>query len=300
MLIHNTIPELSSSAAALGFFDGLHPGHEAVIRSACESGHAGVVLTIGSRQRMESRLLIDDDRNTLLERMGADILTAPPFEEICAMTGEEFFRSVLMEKLHARKVVCGYNFRFGCGASCSAEDLYAMCAEAGVECVVIPQVTAGGEAVSARRLRSLLDDGNVAEYASVLGRRYSYRLEVVTGQKLGRKLGFPTVNQNLPEYLHLPRYGVYASVVRTPDGVVRPAVTNIGVRPTVGSPVPLSETWIMNYDADLYGQWLRVELVDFIRPEQRFDSLEALKYAIRHNAGQAAEMTDGITQTSLP
>ncbi|MBE6759680.1 MAG: bifunctional riboflavin kinase/FMN adenylyltransferase [Ruminococcaceae bacterium] len=300
MLIHNTIPELSSSAAALGFFDGLHPGHEAVIRSACESEHTGVVLSIGSRERMASRLLIDDDRDMLLESMGADMLIAPPFEDIREMAGEEFFHSVLMDKLHARKVVCGYNFRFGRGAACGAEELSAMCAEAGVECVVIPQVTFGGEAVSARRLRSLLDEGSVAEYASVLGRRYSYRLEVVTGQKLGRKLGFPTINQNLPEYLHLPRYGVYASVVRTPDGIVRPAVTNIGVRPTVGSPIPLSETWIMDYDADLYGQWLRVELVDFIRPEQRFDSLDALKYAIRHNAGQAAEMTRGITTTTLP
>lgn len=300
MLIHNTIPELSSSAAALGFFDGLHPGHEAVIRAACQSEHTGVVLSIGSRQRAASRLLIDSDRDLLLERMGTDILVAPEFEDICSMTGEEFFNNVLQDKLRVRRVVCGYNFRFGRGASCGADDLAAMCAASGVECEIIPQITAGDEAVSARRLRSLLDEGNVSEYAAVLGRRYSYRLEVVTGHQLGRRLGFPTVNQNLPEYLHLPRYGVYASIVRTPDGVVRPAVTNIGVRPTVGSPVPLSETWIMDYDADLYGQWLRVELVDFIRPEQRFDNLEALKYAIRHNAGQAAEMTRGICETSLP
>ena len=300
MLIHNTIPELSSSAAALGFFDGLHPGHEAVIRAAGNGGYTGVVMSIGSRQRMASRLLTDSDRNLLLEKMGADMLIAPDFDEICSMSGEEFFKKILVGKLNVRRVVCGYNFRFGCGASCCAEDLAAMCVSSGVECEIIPQITFGEEAVSARRLRSLLDEGNVAEYAAVLGRRYSYRLEVVTGQKLGRKLGFPTVNQNLPEYLHLPRYGVYASVVRTPDNIVRPAVTNIGVRPTVGSPVPLSETWIMDYDSDLYGQWLRVELVGFIRPEQRFDNLEALKYAISHNAGQAAEMTRGISETSLP
>jgi len=300
MQTHNTIPELSSSSAALGFFDGLHPGHEAVIRAACSDEHTGVVMSIGSAQRMASRLLLDSDRDRLLEQMGADMLIAPPFEDICTMTGREFVDKVLVNKLHVRRVVCGYNFRFGRGASCCAEDLSVMCSQAGIDCVVIPQITADGQNVSSRRLRSLLDEGDAAGYARLLGRRYSYRLEVVTGHQLGRRLGFPTANQNLPVYLHLPRFGVYASVVRTPDGAVHPAVTNIGVRPTVGSPVPLSETWIMDYDADLYGRQLRVELVDFIRPEQRFDDLEALKYAIRHNAGQAAQLTRGITETSLP
>lgn len=300
MQIYDTIPQLSSSAVALGFFDGLHPGHEAVIRSVCGTEHTAAVLAIGSSQRMASRLLTDSDRNIILERMGVEAFSVPDFDSIREMSGPEFFEQILVSKLNAKKIACGYNFRFGYRASSTAADLEQMCASAGIECTVVPRVENRGDAVSSRRLRALLDEGNVAEYSRVLGRRYSYCLEVVSGQRLGRRLGFPTVNQNMPEYLHLPRYGVYASVVRTPDGAVRPAVTNIGVRPTVGSPLPLSETWIMDYSADIYGQLLRVELVDFIRPEQRFGSLDALKQAIEDNAEQAARLTEGITDILLP
>ncbi len=300
MQIYNAVPKLSESAAALGFFDGLHPGHEAVIRQACAGEHLPVVLTIGSTQRMASRLLTDPDRDILLERMGAHALVIPDFESIKDMTGEGFFKDILVGRLNCKKLVCGQNFRFGRGAACSAADLEAMSRAEGIECVVVPMVEADGAAVSSRRLRTLLDDGNVAQFARIMGRRYSYCLEVVSGQRLGRRLGFPTVNQNMPAYLHLPRFGVYASVVRTPDGVVRSGVTNIGVRPTVGSCQPLSETWIMDYSADIYGQNLRVELVDFIRPEQRFGSLDALRQAIEENAEQAATLTAGITEILLP
>lgn len=303
MLIHDTIPELSSSAAALGFFDGLHPGHMAVIRAAVNSAggrHRAVVLSIGSAQRTASRLLTDEDRDFLLSDMGVDDLVVPDFETLRNMSGKEFFSRILLERLHVGGVACGYNFRFGCGAACSADSMRASCDAENIQCTVIPPVTYEGEEISSRRLRSLLDEGNAAGYARMMGRRYSYRLEVVSGHRLGRRLGFPTVNQVFPEYLHLPRYGVYASVVRTPDGTVHPAVTNIGVRPTVGSAQPLSETWIMDCDADLYGQRLRVELVDFIRPEQRFDSLDSLRGAIEQNAAQAAVMTAGICDTDLP
>ncbi len=300
MQIYNSIPELSSSAVALGFFDGLHPGHEAVIRSICSDEHTSVVLSIGSAERTASRLLTDGDRNILLEKMGVKEFAVPDFNSIKEMSGKEFFEKILQEKLHVKKVSCGFNFRFGHKASCGAADLETMCREADVECIVVPCVDAEGDVISSRRLRMLLDEGNVAEYGRLIGRRYSYCLEVVSGQRLGRRLGFPTVNQNMPEYLHLPRYGVYASIVRTPDGVIRPAVTNIGVRPTVGAPEPLSETWIMDYSADIYGQLLRVELVDFIRPEQRFGSLDALKQAIEENAEQAARLTEGITDILLP
>lgn len=297
MQIYDAVPELSASAVALGFFDGLHPGHEAVIRAAERKPR--VVMSIGDHLRKSSRLLTDDDRNTLLEGMGADMLVVPEFSAICSMSGSEFFETILMDKLHADKVVCGYNFHFGHHASCNADDLAALCADYGVECVVIPQVRVDDEEVSSSLLRARLDEGDVVGYAHLLRRRYSYRAEVLSGHRLGRKLGFPTINQQLPEYLRLPRFGVYASVVRTPDGVVRPAVTNMGVRPTVGSPTPLSETWIMDYNADIYGQQVRVELVDFIRPEQRFDDLDALRQAIEQNAEQAAQLTRGITTTDL-
>ncbi len=299
MQIYDTIPELSASAVALGFFDGLHPGHEAVIRAAVDAGECTVVLSIGDSDRKASQLLTNDDRNALMETMGAEVLAVPDFSNIQNMSGREFFERIIIEKLHAARVVCGYNFRFGYRAACNADDLAAFCADHEVECVVVPQVTVGGEEVSSRILRAHLEKGDVAGYARLLGRRYSYRAEVLSGHRLGRTLGFPTVNQQLPEYLRLPLYGVYASVVRTPDGVVRQAVTNIGVRPTVGSPVPLSETWIMDYSADLYGQQVRVELVDFIRPEQQFGSLEELKAAICSDASRAELLTKGAGMTGL-
>lgn len=300
MLTYEAIPELSSSAVALGFFDGLHPGHEAVIRAAADAGECPVVLSIGDTQRKASRLLTDADRDLLLEGMGVEMLVIPAFTDIQTMSGGEFFENIILSKLRAKRVVCGYNFRFGHKAACNADDLVALCAARGVECVVIPQVRVGEEDVSSRLLRTRLDEGDVSGYARLSGRRYSYKMEVMSGQRLGRKLGFPTINQKLPEYLRLPRYGVYASVVRTPDGIVRPAVTNIGVRPTVGSPMPLSETWIMDYSSEIYGRQVRVELVEFIRPEQRFDGLDELKRAIAGDASWAEMVTRSVVSTDLP
>lgn len=291
MLVSRDISPLPRSAVALGFFDGLHPGHEAVIRAAGKKGCETVVFSIGSAARSASRLLTDEDRDSLLEGLGVDRLLMPDFESIKSMSGEEFFSDILLGRLGARRVACGFNFRFGRNAACGAQELEALCRAAGVECSVLPPVCLDGKLVSSSALRALLDEGRADEYERLSGRRYSYCLEVVHGRSVGRAIGFPTMNQVFPEYLKLPRYGVYASIVRTPDGVLHPGVTNIGVRPTVGSDAPLSETFIEDYAAELYGQSIRVELVGFIRPEQRFGGLEELRCAISRDAEQARSMT---------
>lgn len=294
------IPEYAACSVALGFFDGLHPGHQAVIRSAKADGLPLVVLSIGSATRAAERLLIDDDRDSILDGLGVSSLLFPDFERIREMDGKSFFDNVLVRRLHAKRIACGYNFRFGRGASCDAAVLSSLCKAAGISCNVVDPVVHGGEVISSKLLRGLLSDGNVAEYAEVLGRRYSYRLPVATGNKIGRTLGFPTMNQIFPGYFSLPRFGVYASITRTPDGVIRPAVTNIGVRPTVGSITPLSETWIEDYSADLYGKALRVELVAFLRLETRFADLSQLKSAIISDARSAKLLTDGLFSMTSP
>jgi len=287
------IPEMQSCCVALGFFDGIHLGHEAVISAAFAGEGTKAVLCVG--RKSERALLTPDETVRQLERLGTEVYLKPDFSGIKGMTGEEFVRDILSGRLKASRVACGENYRFGAGAAMDVNDMQRLCAQYGIECEIVPLVMMGDEVVSSTAIRQAAAQGDMVKAENMLGRRYGYSLVVVNGQHLGRSFGTPTINQQLPAEIQLPKFGVYASVTSV-EGRWYDSVTNIGVRPTVGSDSPVSETWIRDFSGDLYDRTIRVELVELIRPERKFDSLEELRNQIICDGESARKITGEISQ----
>lgn len=296
MKIYYKIPKLEKTAVALGCFDGLHLGHQKVIENML-SGKAElldtVLLSFSDNipyKKDVRRIITFEDKCEVLSEMGVNRLVAPTFASICEYSPERFFNEILVEQLDAKLIACGENYHFGKCAAGNAEILQKMCAESGIECRIVSPVAHDGEIISSSRIRRELSNGDVKASEKMLGRLFSYRLEVVSGRHLGRTLGTPTINQYFPDNFVIPRYGVYASVTEI-DGRKYHSVTNIGVKPTVGSDKPLSETWIPEYSGDLYGRCIRVSLVQFMREEQKFASIEELKSAIIQDGVNSKDLT---------
>ena len=278
-------------AVALGIFDGLHSGHRAVIAAALAAGdgycavYTFTAATLPTKAE-NGRLCTDAQRNTLLEQMGVTELFETDFDAVRSLTPEQFVEQVLVNQLHAGAVSCGYNYRFGRGRSGDAATLRALCAARGIAVTVLPPVQADDLPINSTAIRRAVAAGDMRLARRLLSRGFCLRLPVTSGQQLGRRLNMPTINQQLPADLMRPRYGVYASAVEIGDTVYT-GVTNIGVRPTVGSDAPLAETWIEGFDGDLYGETVAVYPVAFLRPEQKFLSLEALHRQVRADAAAA-------------
>ena len=296
MNIYRDIPQLKHTSIALGCFDGVHLGHAAVIQAACDyKGKAldSCVFSFGDDMPYKQngkRLLLWDDKCECMARLGVNHLIVPPFESVRSLLPQDFFKNVLLDRLGANHLVCGENFRFGNGAVGDVATLQTLCEQYGVTCRVVPPVNFEGTMISSSRIKAALQNGEAQRAAQMLGRPFSYRLEVVHGRQLGRQLGTPTINQYFPEHFLIPRYGVYASVTEIGDRRYH-SVTNIGVKPTVGWHQPLSETWIPDFSGDLYGQLVRVSLVSFMRDECKFDSIEKLKQAILQDGVNSKHLT---------
>ena len=296
MKLYHQIPELKSTAIALGCFDGIHLGHRAVIDKLNTPEAESLDKAVFSfadgpafKKGAESIALFDD-KCSILDEMGVSELILPSFDSVKDFPPEAFFSDILIKKLDARLLVCGENYRFGQFAAGDVDMLRTLCAGQGIGCIVVPSVMYGGEMISSSRIRAALSQGDVASAAKLLGRQFSYCLEVVHGRKLGRQLGTPTINQYFPDDFLIPSYGVYASVTEV-DGIRYPSVTNIGVKPTVGSNKPLSETWIIGCNEDLYGQYVRVSLISYMRKECKFSSIEILKQAIHEDSIKSISLT---------
>ncbi len=290
----------NNTSVALGQFDALHKGHQAVILAANKQGLKTAVLTFkrGTLKKGDDRFITtDEEREEIFASLGADMLCEPDFSEICSLSAERFVEEILAEKLGAKHVACGFNYRFGYRAQGDAELLKKLCEKNGIECTVVPSVEANGKSISSTAIREYLDKGDAESAAEMLGRPFCYKLEVIGGKQLGRTLGTPTINQVFPEGFICPRYGVYASVAEV-DGAEYCAVTNIGVKPTVGSDRPLSETWICDYSGDLYGQSIKVSLIKFLRPEQKFPSIDELREAILQNGRESRDIFNKMNKTT--
>lgn len=291
------IPPIPRSVA-LGIFDGVHIGHRAVIsRAAGIEGMHTAVFTFEQPpwalpKESAWELLSPSARTALLETLGVEELFQADFESLRDMTPEEFVRVILRDTLQARVVACGYNYHFGKDGTGDAALLHRLCEELGIEVREVPAVLVDGQPVSSSRIRRCIEQGEVRQAARLLGRSFTLDFTVVGGRRLGRLLGTPTINQPLPPHFVRPRYGVYASSVEV-GGRVSHGVTNIGVRPTVGAPGPLAETWIADFHGDLYGQNVPVSLVKFLRPETRFASVEDLQKQILRDAEAAKEAVLG-------
>ena len=276
----------AGASVALGYFDGVHAGHRTVIGAARDNknGSQAVVFTFGESPAAALGLpvpprLTDNERKAeLFAGLGADAVIFADFRSIKDMSPEEFVRVVLKEKLGAKKVFCGYNYRFGKNGAGDTEALGKLCGGRGIEVGVVEPVYLDGETVSSSRIRELIAAGDIKKAELMLGRRFAVKGVVRGGNRIGAQLGFPTVNIPLKKGMVAPRFGVYSSVI-TIDGKGYKGATNIGVHPTVGeNSEPLCETFIIGYEGgELYSKEAVVELCSFVRPERKFASAVELK-----------------------
>lgn len=288
-------------AATFGVFDGVHLGHQDLVGRAVawarERGGLTVVLTFVEHPL---RLLAPvyappvltplRRKLALLEQLGVDVAVAVHFTRpFASQPPEQFVRHTLVDQLRARAVFLGFNNRFGRGGTGDTALLARLGEEWGFEVVVVPPVLIGDAVVSATRVRELLLDGQVRRAWALLGRPHDFEGRVVTGEGRGRLLGFPTANLALDEQVLRPCGGVYAVRVRRGpgDGSVHAGMLNIGNRPTFGGLHVSIEAHLLNFEGNLLGQTLTVELIERLRDEQKFESAEALRRQIERDRERA-------------
>lgn len=280
---------------ALGFFDGVHLGHGGLLKKTREvANRLGLpaaaltfdthpdTLVFGAKVPL---LNTPEERKYLMQRLyGIDQVLTLHFDRVTMeQPWQEFVRKTLVQKYRAAHVVCGHDYRFGAGGRGTPEKLAEECARLGLGFDCIPEIRLEGQTVSSTLIRSLLEGGETAKAVRFLGHPHILTGTVISGRHLGRTLGIPTANLSVSEGILVPKFGVYAARAVF-DGQTRPAVVNIGVRPTVDGHTVTVEPWILDFDGDLYGHTLRLELTDYLRPEQKFASLEALKAEVLRNA----------------
>ena len=289
-------------AVALGNFDGVHIGHQEVLRRAVEEGkqrsvpvvaatfrpHPRAVLGAGEAPRL---LTASGLKREVLQGYGVDDVVEITFDlKLSRKSPEEFVRDVLVGEMGARVVVVGENFRFGYRASGDFKDLRRLMREAGGEAVAVEVRGAGPEGgISSSRIRELVSEGNVAEAATLLGRPYVLRGEVVVGDRRGRTIGFPTANVVPDTEAVVPARGVYAGFVIVGDEKYA-ACTNVGVAPTFGRAESRVEAYLLDFEGDLYGRIVDVGFVRRIRGEKKFSGVDELKAQIQHDVEEARIM----------
>ena len=273
------------ASVAMGNFDGVHLGHRSVIEAASSHGPLGV-LTFEPHPREffapdapPFRLMNAEARANRLAKLGVERLYQLPFDAaMAALTPEGFATEVLAQGLGVKHVTVGADFCFGKGRKGTVADLQALGAKLGFGVTIAPLLRAGGKEVSSTAIRNALSEGRPRDAASMLGHLHRIEGEVIHGEKRGRDLGYPTANMSVAG-LHLPRLGVYAVKVDVLTGPQRGSyggAASLGVRPMFGENTPNLETFIFDFKGDLYGHHLSVALVDYLRPELRFDGLPAL------------------------
>ena len=281
-------------AIALGTFDGLHRGHWEVFNGTKQGAFTPSVLLFSEHpaavlaNAAPPALCTAQKRETLLAAAGIEPLYVD-FREIMALSARAFFEEILIKRFSAGLLCCGENYTFGKGKSGNPAVLQALCDEYGVRLCVAETVTIGGAPVSSTRIRQALAQGKIETANRMLGRPFSYAFPVVEGDKRGRKLHFPTVNQFFPDGFVQPKFGVYASFAEI-DGKRYPAVTNFGTRPTIGTKTVRSETYLVGFSGDLYGQSPEIQWLSYLRPERKFDTLADLQAAIANDAARAEEI----------
>ena len=293
-------PHENGAYVALGFFDGVHLGHRAVIGGCADnSGNLPcVVLTFHespakSLGKNTPAMLSDNRRKAeLMAKIGADEVIFADFAQIKDESPQEFVQGVLRDKLNAKKVYCGFNYRFGKNGRGDTETLRTLCGDLGIEVEVVEPVSVGGEQVSSSVIREFISGGKIERANEMLGYRFAVGGDIGTGNHFGTAMGFPTVNIPLTDGITAPRFGVYASII-TVDGTAYRGATNIGVHPTVGAnEKPLCETFLLDFPGgDLYGKRAVCELAAFIREEKRFGSAEELTEQVKKDCDTILSMS---------
>lgn len=282
------------TAVALGSFDGVHKAHEHLVRHmtdyAKSNGLESVVYVFEPHPRallfpnhMPGLLMTTSMKMRRLLEIGADrVHLEKRGMAVLSLTPEEFVKNILRDELDAQHVTAGFNYRFGKNAAGDATLLQTLCKKYGMTCRIIDGILYGGEAVSSTRLRSLLEAGDIRGVNALSFAPYTLEGEIKEGKKLGRKIGFPTMNIEIPPGLLVPKKGVYASRTLVGGKVYR-SVTNIGQNPTVEEASPRTESHLFGFSGEAYGENAAVTLLEFLRPEQRFADVQALSTQIRQD-----------------
>ncbi len=288
------LPEFKNPSVTTGTFDGVHLGHRQIISKVTESARKmqgeSVILTFYPHPRMvlfpddnDLKLLnTQDEKIALLEQAGVDNLIIIPFtKEFSRLSSVEFVREILVTGIGTRKLVIGYDHHFGRNREGSFEHLKEYGPLYGFDVEEIPKQLVDDVAVSSTKIRNLLLEGNIREANNCLGYEYFFSGIVVKGKQLGRELGFPTANVHINDrYKLIPAIGIYAVKVIVDDAEYK-GMMSIGVRPTIGGTPLTVEVNIFDFSQDIYSKEIRVKLVERLRDEQHFDSLEALKAQIQ-------------------
>ena len=270
-----------SNGIALGTFDGIHSGHRAVLDSIKKYRRIAVTFKTPPKSVLtgvSELLMTPEDKHQALYDYGIDVVDMPDFSDIRDMS-PEYFLDCICDKYDPAAIACGFNYRFGKNAVGNTEYLREYCDKKGIKFLCAAQVKRDGQAVSSSLIREYIADGRIKEANSEILDGFGFSAEVIHGDHRGRTIGYPTINQVFPVCLVKPKFGVYGVEVEIDDHCFK-AITNLGYRPTFKTPIVTAETYIPHFLGDLYGRRLRIKLEKFIRPEQRFSSVDELKNAI--------------------
>ena len=293
---------------ALGFFDGVHKGHGALLRTVAQAAdQLGAMPCAFTFDRSPTAAITGqtipllssvEDRVWLMRRYyGIEEVIVAPFDGMQKMDWQDFVSEYLQKELGCVHVVAGHDFHFGYMGKGNPQRLQEKCRELGMGCDIIQKVEQDGITISSTYIRTLIAQGEMERANQFLGHPHTLTNRVAHGKKIGTTtLGFPTVNLLIPHGVIVPAYGVYATRVWF-DGQCRCAVTNVGVRPTVedNDGHVTVEGFILDFDGDLYGHEIRMEFYKYLRPEQKFVSMQALADEIRHNAQQTQDYFRQLT-----
>ena len=293
---------------ALGFFDGVHLGHGALLRrTAEEAARRGCTPAVFTFDRAPKEAVTGvpcpllnspEDRRDLIRRLYGieDVLMAPFDREMMTTPWDAFVTEILVKRYHAVHVVAGHDHHFGYKNQGSPELLAEKCRELGVGCDIIPKVERAGITVSSTYIRRLVEMGQIERANRFLGHPHVLTGTVRHGRGLGSSRLFPTANLIIPPHVLVPSHGVYVTRATLEDGTSYAAVTNVGTRPTVNSGSDITvEACLLDFEGDLYGKTLRVEFFQHLRDEIRFDSLDALKAQIAADADTTRAYFQNLT-----
>lgn len=290
--------QTTNTAIALGFFDGVHNGHKSVITTmvdiAKKENLAPMVFTFSAENDMPEskniKFLLQSDKKKyeVFEKLGVSEIKVPSFSTFKMLTPEQFVCDLLHKKFKAKVLLCGENYRFGKGASGDVNLLRELGERYDIKVLMVPPVLYNDEIISSTRIKNAILSGEMEQVSQMLGTPFMIEGVVSSGNKLGRTINFPTINVSLVKNHIVPKYGVYVSVV-TINGHEYFGVTNIGVKPTVGVNTPATETHILNFSKDVYGEIAEIKLLKFVRAEMVFSDLGDLQKQIEADTKFAVE-----------
>lgn len=302
IILSDRISDASSCVLALGNFDGIHIAHAALLNSAKKLKESIGATYVGvwcfEQNPIEffsatppKRILAREDKISLFFEYGIDFVVIGDFAKFRDVPADSFIRDHLSRELGCIGTVCGFNFRFGQRRAGAPSMLQAEFGEQ--NCVIVDEIQLDGITVSSTRIREFISMGDMVSVNKFLGRPYFLNTAVTGGKKLGGVIGFPTANQIFPEKCIVPKHGIYATVCTTADGKKHIGVSNVGIRPTItdgsDSHTVNCETYIIDFNSDIYGQNLKVEFYKLLREEKKFSSVKELSQAIDNDSRMAVK-----------